>query len=117
MLLFFSTRPRPPLSDPSSTAYWEQSKGLHKQVLRSIIACFLLLSVVLHGPLPVAAQVSQPLQTDATVIQQAESSYWIWMVLPRLFRSTFLIRVAIFLSDFPGWRARKHQPAFASFPG
>lgn len=85
MLLFFSTRPRPPLSDPSSTAYWEQSKGLHKQVLRSIIACFLLLSVVLHGPLPVAAQVRQQLQTDATVIQQAQSSYWIWMVLPRLF--------------------------------
>jgi hypothetical protein len=71
--------------------------GLHKQVLRYIIASFLLLSIVLHGPLPAGAQVSQLMQIDATEIHEAESSYWIWMVLPRLFPE--------YLSDSGGYLA------------
>lgn len=81
----FPTQRRGPLSDLSSTSYWDQFMGLHKQVLCFIMTCFLQLAVVLHGPLPVVALASQPLHTDATVIREAESSYWIWMVLPRLF--------------------------------
>lgn len=68
----------------------DRARLLWRVGLRSLLSCMLLLSIQLHAPAQAAAAAStalpaQPLPSADLRAADGESSYWIWLVLPRLF--------------------------------
>lgn len=97
-----------------SIRLYDRVRRLWKVGLRSLLSCLLLLTIQLYTPYQVAAATSianpaPPLQSGDLRAAAGESSYWIWLVLPRLFPE-YLPDSGGYLSlGFP-WQAGEETP-------